>query len=84
MTMTDSNHRHIHTRDEIESVSHMLSDDHLMLLMAVANGANYSALVQAFAKPLGTIKSRLHRARVEIDKHLAANKAVDERLKQEA
>lgn len=54
-----------------QGLNHLSSDDALMILLHDLQGASYDEIAALLQIPLGTVKSRLHRARLALKVRLA-------------
>lgn len=63
--------QHLYTQQQIASVSHLLNIEQNQILAFSAGGDDYKTLAAKLGLNIGTVKSRLHRARAALAKHVS-------------
>ncbi|HXG91436.1 MAG TPA: sigma-70 family RNA polymerase sigma factor [Blastocatellia bacterium] len=67
--------RRIEGREVIEAASQLSEEHRSVLWLVIVEEFTYREAAEALDVPIGTVMSRLHRARIELRKLLAANRA---------
>lgn len=62
----------IHDAATVQLYADRLNQKELAVLMGAASGVSYTTMAETLSIPVGTVRSRLHRARVLLEKMIAA------------
>jgi RNA polymerase sigma-70 factor (ECF subfamily) len=62
----------VRVREIASAIQQLPDDQRIILVLRDMNGLSYGEIAEAISQPVGTVKSRLSRARTALAKELAA------------
>jgi RNA polymerase sigma-70 factor (ECF subfamily) len=55
-----------------QALAQLNHEHRIVLVLREMDGCDYEAIAQILDLPIGTVRSRLHRARIQLKEHLSA------------